>query len=140
MEHTDEKTPLLADKQTKEKQIEEGQDAEIEEDVSLLMMLLDPYEPVTKHTHSKLPSPLMLLGLCGGMAAVEIFGIFGAYMFLVSHAHTVFPMCTQADFIDRWMGLEKSKFIPLHWFWMAAVDFPIVLCWRYSFHTILGIL
>lgn len=99
MEQNDEKTPLLQDPR-----VEEGQDVEKEEDVSLFMMFLDPYEPVTKHTHSKLPSPLMLLGLCGGMALVEILGIFGAYMFLVSHAHTVFPMCSQADFIDRWMG------------------------------------
>lgn len=100
MEHNDEKTPLLQD--TK---VEEGQSTEKEEEeVSLFMMLLDPYEPVTKHCHSKLPSPLMLLGLCGGMALVEILGIFGAYMFLVSHAHTIFPMCSQEDFLDRWMG------------------------------------
>jgi len=107
MEQNDEKTPLLQDKK-----VEEGQDTEdtqAEEDVSLFMMLLDPYEPVTKHTHSKLPSPLMLLGLCGGMAAVEILGIFGAYMFLVSHAHTLFPMCSQADFIDRWMGASPPN-------------------------------
>jgi len=110
MEQNDEKTPLLTEQKAED---EEGQFAykdvcqntePQEEEVSIFKMLLDPYEPVTKHTHSKLPSSLMLLGLCGGMAAVEILGIFGAYMFLVSHAHSIFPMCTQADFLDRWMG------------------------------------
>lgn len=103
MEQNDEKTPLLDNK------VEEGQDAEKDEELSLFMMLLDPYDAVTKHTHSKLPSPLMLLGLCGGMALVEILGIFGAYMFLVSHAHTIFPKCSQADFIDRWMGASPPN-------------------------------
>lgn len=110
MEQNDEKTPLLTDQKAEAQKAEEGQNAEIEEEeVPLLRMLIDPYEPVTKHTHSKLPSSLMLLGLCGGMAAIEILGIFGAYLFLVSHAHTIFPMCTQADIIDRWIGANPPN-------------------------------
>lgn len=110
MEQNDEKTPLLTDQKAEAKQAEEGQNAETEEEeVPLWRMLVDPYEPVTKHTHSKLPSSLMLLGLCGGMAAIEILGIFGAYLFLVSHAHTIFPKCTQADMIDRWTGANPPN-------------------------------
>jgi len=103
MEQNDEKTPLL------KQNVEEGQNTEKDQEPSLFMMLLDPYEAVTKHTHTKLPSPLMLLGLCGGMALVEILGIFGAYMFLVSHAHTIFPKCSQPDFIDALIGAAPPK-------------------------------
>lgn len=105
MEQNDETTPLLASK-IDEGKAEEGKPTETAESTepSMFMMLLDPYEAVTKHTHTKLPAPLMLLGLCLGMAFVEILGIFGAYMFLVTHAHTLFPMCTQRDVVDDFLG------------------------------------
>jgi len=120
-EGNDEKTPLLATR------MEEGKTNETTEP-TLFMMLLDPYEGVTAHTHTKLPSPLMLLGLCLGMVVMEILGIFGAYMFLVTHAHTLFPMCTQRDFLDDFLGAQNPHSYLCTGSSWCLWTFPLLCC------------
>jgi hypothetical protein len=128
MQDDEEKVPLLGEKSVDKEDIPEDELPD-DEDTNVQACILDVYEPVTKtHKSHKFPTPLLLLGICFGLALMELLGVFGAFLFLVTHAHTVFPKCQDRfDFLNQYVGGKDHAFLCEGSSWLLW-HFPLFCC------------
>lgn len=126
MKNEDEHTPLLRKKSTLT--VPEDELPE-DEDTAIMACILDPYEPVTRsHRSHKFPSPIFLLGVCFGLGLMELLGVFGAFLFLVTHAHTLFPKCAnQNDFLNSLIGGGDHAWLCEGSSWLLW-NYPLFCC------------